>query len=77
MRNFKFFHGLTTKLRAEWSPFTGEVPTIDAENELMNLLSEEISREIDNNMIEELTRRINGGNLDYFNRWMGIGNNRA
>lgn len=79
MRNFKFFHGLTTKLRAEWSPITGEVPTIDVENELINILSEELSREIDRNVVEMVTRRINGGNdnLDYFNRWMDIGNNRA
>lgn len=75
MNSFKFFRGFV----------------VDVETELTNMLSEEIAREIDNNIIDELTRRINDGvpsifegriqrlntNLEYFNRWMDIGGQRA
>ena len=48
------------------------------EEGLTRLLSQRISDEIDNEIVSQLTRRINGGdNLDYFNRWMNIGGNRA
>ena len=89
MRSFKFFHGLTNKLRVEWrAEPIDDSPTLDIVEELSRTLSEEI----DNEIINELTRRINGGgqpsvfegeiqrfntNIDYFNRWMGIGENRA
>ena len=75
MNSFKFFRGFV----------------VDVETELTNMLSEQIAREIDNNIIDELTRRINGDepsifegriqrlntNLEYFNRWMDIGGQRA
>ena len=92
VREFKFFHGITIesneiqgmvrRLRAHWQPEPIEqinsYHSIDAMEELTRTMSEEISREIDNNIIEELTRRINGGdNLDYFNRWMNMGGQRA
>jgi DNA-binding TFAR19-related protein (PDSD5 family) len=52
---------------------------MDVENELISLLSQEISREIDDEILRQVTQNINSGNnnLDYFNRWMDIGNNRA
>jgi len=75
MNSFKFFRGFV----------------VDIETELTNMLSEQIAQEIDNNIIDELTRRINGDepsifegriqrlntNLEYFNRWMDIGGQRA
>jgi len=90
VREFKFFHGITIQtegiqnivrtLRAQWRPELVDdlntVHTIDAEAELTRLMSEQISEEIDNEMINILTRRINGGNdnIDYFDRWLNIGN---
>jgi hypothetical protein len=90
VREFKFFHGVTIQteaiqnivrtLRAQWRPELVDdlntVHTIDAEAELTRLMSEQISEEIDNEMINILTRRINGGNdnIDYFDRWLNIGN---
>jgi len=90
VREFKFFHGVTIQsegiqnivrtLRAQWRPELIDdlniVHTIDAEAELTRLMSEQISEEIDNEMINILTRRINGGNdnIDYFDRWLNIGN---
>ena len=90
VREFKFFHGVTIQsegiqnivrtLRAQWRPELiddlNTVHTIDAEAELTRLMSEQISEEIDNEMINILTRRINGGNdnIDYFDRWLNIGN---
>ena len=90
VREFKFFHGITIQsegiqnivrtLRAQWRPELiddlNTVHTIDAEAELTRLMSEQISEEIDNEMINILTRRINGGNdnIDYFDRWLNIGN---
>lgn len=48
------------------------------EEGLTRLLSQRISDEIDNEIVSQLTRRINGGdNLDYFNRWMNMGGQRA
>lgn len=90
VREFKFFHGITIQtegiqnivrtLRAQWRPELiddlNTVHTIDAEAELTRLMSEQISEEIDTEMINILTRRINGGNdnIDYFDRWLNIGN---
>ena len=90
IREFRFFHGITIQsegiqnivrtLRAQWSPELAddlnEVYTIDAEAELTRLMSAHIVEEIDNEMINILTRRINGGNdnIDYFDRWLNIGN---
>ena len=90
VREFRFFHGITIQsegiqnivrtLRAQWRPELiddlNTVHTIDAEAELTRLMSEQISEEIDNEMINILTRRINGGNdnIDYFDRWLNIGN---
>jgi hypothetical protein len=88
VRNFKFFHGtINRKLTAVWTPQMAEdlndVYTMDAESELTRLLSEEIAREIDDDILNTLSRRINGGGLnlqervDYFERWLDIGGNRA
>jgi len=90
VREFRFFHGITIQsegiqnivrtLRAQWRPELVDdlntVHTIDAEAELTRLMSEQISEEIDNEMINILTRRINGGNdnINYFDRWLNIGN---
>ena len=90
VREFRFFHGITIQsegiqnivrtLRAQWRPELVDdlntVHTIDAEAELTRLMSEQISEEIDNEMINILTRRINGenDNIDYFDRWLNIGN---
>jgi len=85
VRIFKFFHGFSEgdftlytngnrRLTVSWDGTT----TIDAEDELVRLMSEEISRTIDDEIIDTLTRRINGGgNLDYLNHWMDIGGQRA
>jgi hypothetical protein len=87
IRDFKFFHGtINRKLTAVWSPQLvedlNEVHSMDAESELTRLLSEEISREIDNDILNTVTRRINGGlnlqeRVEYFERWLDIGGNRA
>jgi hypothetical protein len=66
MRKFKFFKGFSKPtLTASWSPeLAQDVPVfhnIDAERELTNLLSEELSRTIDEDIIRRLTRDINGG----------------
>ena len=83
VREFKFFHGISKKgarrLRAIWGPDLIE-GRVDAEAELIRVMSEEISRGIDEEIIERLTRRINGGNnhgIDYLNHWIRIGDNRA
>jgi hypothetical protein len=90
VREFRFFHGITIQsegiqnivrtLRAQWRPELVDdlntVYSIDAEAELTRIMSEQISEEIDNEIINILTRRINGGNdnIDYFDRWLNIGN---
>lgn len=91
VREFKFFHGVTIEsegiqgiirtLRAQWRPELQQdiltYDTIDAEEELTRILSEEIAREVDENIVTELTRRINGGdrNINYLDRWLNIGEN--
>ena len=90
IREFKFFHGVTIQsegiqniirtLRAQWRPELiddlNTVHTIDAEAELTRLMSEQIAEEIDNEIINIVTRTINRGNdnIDYFDRWLNIGN---
>jgi hypothetical protein len=89
VREFKFFRGLTIesegiqdivrRLQARWTPDLNQ-ETIDAEEELTRVMSEEIARGIDQDIIRTITRRINGGgddNIRYLNHWMDIGNNRA
>jgi hypothetical protein len=75
IREFRFFHGITIQsegiqnivrtLRAQWSPELVDdlinVHTIDAEDELTRLMSEQIAEQIDNEIIDILTGRINGG----------------
>ena len=90
IREFKFFHGVTIQsegiqgiirtLRAQWRPELiddlNTVHTIDAEAELTRLMSEQIAEEIDNEIINIVTRTINRGNdnIDYFDRWLNMGN---
>ncbi len=88
VREFKFFRGLTIesegirdivrRLQARWTPDLNQ-ETIDAEEELTRVMSEEIARGIDEDIVRTITRRINGGNdnIRYLNHWMDIGNNRA
>ena len=90
IREFKFFHGITIEsegirsiirtLRAQWTPeLINDLNTVhmnDAETELTRLMSEQIAEEIDNEIINIVTGRINGGNdnIDYFDRWLNVGN---
>ena len=79
---FKFFHGISKKgarrLRAVWDLDGFIERRVDAEAELIRVMSEEISRSIDEDIIERLTRKINGGdNFNYLDWWMNIGDNRA
>jgi hypothetical protein len=87
IKNFKFFHGYVDgdfilysngnrSLTVSWDGTT----TINAEDELVRVMSEEISRGIDEEIINTITRRINGGSnhgIDYLNHWIRIGDNRA
>lgn len=91
MRNFKFFHGLDTKMAVVWNRETIEnleqYHGIDAEAELTNMLANEIARTIDEDIIDRLTREINGGNnlqlsttninADYFQHYLNMGDERA
>ena len=85
MREFKFFHGRTPhKLTALWNPeLINDVRYgFDVSDEVINTLSEELSREIDELLIRDMTRRINGGNnnnnIDYLNHYINMGGgNRA
>ena len=75
IREFRFFHGITIQsegmqrivrtLRAQWRPELiddlNAVHTIDAEAELIRLLSEEMTNEVDENVIRRITGEINGG----------------
>ena len=90
VREFRFFHGITIQsegiqnivrtLRAQWRPELVDdlntVYSIDAEAELTRLMSEQIVEEIDNEVINILTKTINRGNdnIDYFDRWLNMGN---
>jgi hypothetical protein len=88
MHKFKFFEGLdknTFVLSARWEREAitdiRHYHNIDAVDELTNLLSQQISEEIDNEIVGELTRRVNGGhnnnNADYLNFWLRVGDERA
>ena len=62
MNSFKFFHGIS----------------IDIESELIRMMSEQISREIDEDILYRLTREINGGfNPQFEGPIIGFNNNRA
>ena len=62
IREFKFFRGILEKQRAFTVQYNNDiVRNLDAENELVRLMSQEIANEIDNDIIRRLTRRINGG----------------
>jgi hypothetical protein len=66
MRNFKFFVGISKPtLTAVWVDENTDdlvgYNTIDAEEEMISLLSAEISRTIDEDIIRRLTREINEG----------------
>lgn len=79
IRSFKFFHGYTGKLRTIWNPpfVDVEAYTINPEQELTQILSDEIARQVDSDVLDRITRLINGGgnqDEDYLNRWMNIGN---
>jgi hypothetical protein len=69
MRTFKLLRGYTeSTLRAVWTPQVEEElqvysHNVDLEDEMVRLLSEEMSREIDNEIINRITSRINGGNV--------------
>ncbi len=67
MNKFLFFQGFIYNTR------------IDAEDDVVDTLSQRINQEIDNEIIRTLTREVNGDedNLRYFNRWLSVGNNRA
>ncbi len=70
MDKFLFFQGFIYRTR------------IDAVDDVVRTLSDRINQEIDNEIIREVTRRVNGGdtiqdNVNYFNHWLSIGNNRA
>ena len=93
--NFKFFHGFVGGVVVEWTPEhiirNFDEIEMDVVEELSNELSRQIAQEIDDEIINELTRRINSGeptafegriqrlnnDLDYFNRWLNMGGNRA
>ena len=66
MRNFKFFVGISKPTLSvdwvddNWNDLVG-YNTIDAEEEMISLLSAEISRTIDEDIIRRLTREINEG----------------
>jgi hypothetical protein len=79
VKNFKFFHGvIRSSLTATWTHQEEELFSINAEEELTRLMSNEIARTIDDEIIDRLTRMVNGNdNLDYFNRWIGMGGQRA
>jgi len=62
LRDFKFFRGISEKQRVFTVQYNNDiVRNLDAEDELVRLMSQEIANEIDNDIIRRLTRRINGG----------------
>lgn len=68
MRNFKFFRGYENPqiVRANWTPEIANdlmvYHNVDLESEMTNLLSEEISRQIDNDILTRLLYDINNNN---------------
>ena len=62
VKDFKFFRGIVEKQRAFTVQYNNDiVRNLDAEDDLVRLMSQEIANEIDNDIIRRLTRRINGG----------------
>ena len=84
IREFNFFHGFVRNLTLVPAP---ELVVDNIEDELTNLLSSEIAREIDNNIIEELARIAgnngemrfitNNVNVNYLEHYINMGGNRA
>jgi hypothetical protein len=66
MRNFKFFVGISKPTLSvdwvddNWNDLVG-YNTVDAEEEIIRLMSAEISRTIDEDIIRRLTIEINEG----------------
>ena len=78
IRKFIFFEGIIK------DTFVFETNHIqrrgnNIEEELTRLMSEEIARGVDEDIIRRLTFRVNGdsNNLDYLNRWINMGGQRA
>lgn len=62
IKDFKFFRGISEKQRVFTVQYNNDiVRNFYAEDELVRLMSQEISNEIDNDIIRRLTERINGG----------------
>lgn len=65
MRQFTFFKGFSKPtLAASWSEEYNELvgfDSVDAEEELTRMMSEEIARTIDEDILRRLAREINGG----------------
>lgn len=80
VKNFKFFHGvIRSTLTATWTHQEEELFGINAEEELTRLMSNEIATTIDDEILRTITRINSGDNhgMDYLNRWLRIGENRA
>jgi len=80
IKNFKFFHGvIRSTLTATWTQQEEELFSIDAEEELTRLMSNEIATTIDDEILRTITRINSGDNhgMDYLNHWLRIGENRA
>jgi len=80
IKNFKFFHGvIRSTLTATWTHQEEELFSIDAEEELTRLMSNEIATTIDDEILRTITRINSGDNhgMDYLNHWLRIGENRA
>ena len=80
IKNFKFFHGvIRSTLTATWTHQEEELFSINAEEELTRLMSNEIATTIDDEILRTITRINSGDNhgMDYLNHWLRIGENRA
>ena len=80
IKNFKFFHGvIRSTLTATWTHQEEELFSINAEEELTRLMSNEIATTIDDEILRTITRINSGDNhgVDYLNHWLRIGENRA
>ena len=80
VKNFKFFHGvIRSTLTATWTHQEEELFSINAEEELTRLMSNEIATTIDDEILRTITRINSGDNhgMDYLNHWLRIGENRA
>jgi len=88
IREFNFFHGFTNNFTlVHMDHVETQFPLAEPADELIDMLSQEISNSIDEEIISELTRRINGGenirymtnnvNVEYLERYINMGGNRA